>query len=184
MVAQLYYKKNFNIRELLIIPGETKETQLQNPLPGIGEKKKRGRKNGFKTNTVAAKESAVLSEDVSGKKSAGGAGRRGRPSLNNTNNPNSTTGGNNHVGEGNRIGGDSSLVSKEEISLGILDYLINPLKTDYVFGNFAQFISITLRVFCYPKIAPKFIIFIFLLLELWSPKEIAIFESAMCKFGR
>lgn len=30
MVAQLYYKKNFNIRELLIIPGENRDAVIQN----------------------------------------------------------------------------------------------------------------------------------------------------------
>lgn len=117
-------------------------------MPGIGEKKKRGRKNGFKTNATTAKESTILSEDISGKKSAGGAGRRGRPSLNNLNNPNANSSANSLAGEGNRVaGGESSLVSKEEISLGILDYLINPLKTDYVFGNLTRFISIFFRIF-------------------------------------
>lgn len=47
MVAQLYYKKNFNIREMLIIPGETRDVVVQNSLNTTtnGEKKKRGRKN-------------------------------------------------------------------------------------------------------------------------------------------
>lgn len=32
MVSQLYYKKNFNIRELLIVPGENREIIISNPI--------------------------------------------------------------------------------------------------------------------------------------------------------
>ncbi|EAR95250.2 MYB DNA-binding protein/transcription factor-like protein, putative (macronuclear) [Tetrahymena thermophila SB210] len=148
MVAQLYYKKNFNIREILMIPGENRDTVVQNSLnlSSNGEKKKRGRKNTSKASTNQKENfSSSTNDESSSKKPASGNqnnsnhhGRRGRPSANQEEKKNEQQQYN---------------FSKEEIQLSILDQLINPLKTDYPF-------------------------------ELWSPKEIAIFECAMCKFGK
>ncbi|KAL4505904.1 hypothetical protein ABPG72_013665 [Tetrahymena utriculariae] len=148
MVAQLYYKKNFNIREILMIPGENRDTVVQNALnlSSNGEKKKRGRKNTSKASSNQKDNfSGGTNDESSSKKSASGNqnntnhhGRRGRPSANQEEKKNEQQQYN---------------FSKEEIQLSILDQLINPLKTDYPF-------------------------------ELWSPKEIAIFECAMCKFGK
>lgn len=44
----------------------------------------------------------------------------------------------------------------------LFDYLISPIKTDYEFGKFIFFLN----------------------QELWSLKEIAIFETGICIFGK
>ena len=49
-----------------------------------------------------------------------------------------------------------------------IDQLVSPLKVDYIFGN--------------PSLLKKS--FLNKLIEKWTPKEIAIFEAGLCKYGK
>ena len=51
-----------------------------------------------------------------------------------------------------QIEDDDSTTMEHQLSIDILDVLISPLRTDYIF-------------------------------ERWTPKEIAIFEGAFCRYG-
>lgn len=68
--------------------------------------------------------------------------------------------------------------ANNSVTLDILDNLVSPLREDLTFGTISIIPISALLIQLPPSVACIFYI------ERWSPKEIAIFESCLCKYGK
>lgn len=67
--------------------------------------------------------------------------------------------------------------SKDEnrFKISTFEELINPLRSDHPFGNYY------LPPYLFNN---KFINMLIKNIEIWAPKEVALFEACICKFGK